>query len=59
MLLVLLMVLVLFLDAGAAAQHALLAGLLQAEHVEYLSEMVALLLAGQVFHLGDCLHLRL
>jgi hypothetical protein len=50
-------VLVTFLDAGAAAHELFTAGFFQADHIEDLSVMISASQAGQVFHFGRFLHL--
>lgn len=47
---------VLFLDTCATAGDILYAGLLGAYHVEYLAEMVALLIAFDVVYFLFCVH---
>lgn len=52
------MILVTLLDTGTAAEHVLLAGGLEAKHVEDLSEMIALLFTTKILHFWDCLHIN-
>ena len=53
-----LVVLVRLLYAGTATEHGVSASGIETDHVEDLSEMVALLLTGQVFNLGGSLHIN-
>ena len=56
---VILMFLVTFFNAGAAAKHAVLASRVEAEHVEELPIVKSLLFAGEIFYFGDGLHAKL
>ena len=52
------MILVTLFDTGTAAEHVLLAGGLEAKHIEDLSEVIALLLTAKILHFWDGLHIN-